>query len=122
MHFCLDFEKPLVDLERKICELRGYSTDHVDFSGDIVRLEKKAEKLRKEIFSNLDRWQLTQLARHINRPFTLDFVQHIFTDWFEVHGDRLYRDDPALVCGFARFEGEPAPSSDTRRGGIPRKK
>lgn len=107
MHFCLDFEKPLFDLERKICELRGYSTDHVDFSGDIHKLEKKAERLRKEIFSNLDRWQLTQLARHINRPFTLDFVEHIFTDWFEVHGDRLYRDDPALVCGFARFDGEP---------------
>ena len=63
--------------------------------------------MRREIFSNLNRWQLTQLARHINRPFTLDFVKHIFTDWFEVHGDRNFRDDPALVCGFARFEGQP---------------
>jgi acetyl-CoA carboxylase carboxyl transferase subunit alpha len=107
MRFSLDFEKPLVELERKICELREYSTDQVDFSSDIQKLEKKAEKLRREIFSNLDRWQLTQLARHINRPFTLDFIQHLFTDWFEVHGDRLFRDDPALVCGFARFEGEP---------------
>jgi acetyl-CoA carboxylase carboxyl transferase subunit alpha len=107
MRFYLDFEKPLVELERKICELRDYSTDQVDFSSDIQKLEKKAEKLRGEIFSNLDRWQLTQLARHINRPFTLDFIQHLFTDWFEVHGDRLFRDDPALVCGFARFEGEP---------------
>jgi acetyl-CoA carboxylase carboxyl transferase subunit alpha len=107
MHFYLDFEKPLVELERKICELREYSTDEVDFSADIKKLEKKAEKLRQEIFSNLNRWQITQLARHVNRPFTLDFVSRIFTDWFEVHGDRLYRDDPALVCGFARFEGEP---------------
>jgi acetyl-CoA carboxylase carboxyl transferase subunit alpha len=107
MQFSLDFEKPLVELERKICELREYSTEEVDFSADIKKLEKKAEKLRQEIFSNLNRWQVTQLARHVNRPFTLDFVQHIFTDWFEVHGDRLYRDDPALVCGFARFEGEP---------------
>ncbi len=107
MQFYLDFEKPLVELERKICELREYSTDEVDFSADIKKLEKKAEKLRQEIFSNLNRWQITQLARHVKRPFTLDFISRIFTDWFEVHGDRLYRDDPALVCGFARFEGEP---------------
>jgi len=107
MQFYLDFEKPLVELEQKLNELRGYSTDEVDFSNEIQRLEKKAEKLRREIFSNLDRWQLTQLARHVNRPFTLDFVKHIFTDWFEVHGDRNFRDDPALVCGFARFDGEP---------------
>jgi acetyl-CoA carboxylase carboxyl transferase subunit alpha len=107
MQFYLEFEKPLVALEQKLNELRAYSTDEVDFSGEIEKLEKKAEKLRREIFSNLSRWQLTQLARHINRPFTLDFVKHIFTDWFEVHGDRNYRDDPALVCGFARFDGEP---------------
>ncbi|BCA80144.1 acetyl-coenzyme A carboxylase carboxyltransferase subunit alpha [Desulfuromonas sp. AOP6] len=107
MQFYLDFEKPLVDLEQKIRELRDYSTDKVDFSGDLKKLEKKAQKLREEIFSNLTRWQRTQLARHINRPFTLDYVQHIFTDWFEVHGDRNFRDDPALVCGFARFEGQP---------------
>ncbi|MCP3177518.1 MAG: acetyl-CoA carboxylase carboxyltransferase subunit alpha [Desulfuromonadales bacterium] len=107
MQFYLDFEKPLVDLEQKIRELRDYSTDKVDFSSDLKKLEKKAQKLREEIFSNLTRWQRTQLARHINRPFTLDYVQHIFTDWFEVHGDRNFRDDPALVCGFARFEGQP---------------
>jgi acetyl-CoA carboxylase carboxyl transferase subunit alpha len=107
MQFYLEFEKPLVELEQKIRELKEYSTDTVDFSGDIRKLEKKADKLREEIFSNLSRWQRTQLARHVNRPFTLDFVEHIFTDWFEVHGDRNFRDDPALVCGFARFDGEP---------------
>jgi acetyl-CoA carboxylase carboxyl transferase subunit alpha len=64
-------------------------------------------QLREEIFANLTRWQRTQLARHINRPFTLDYIENIFTDWFEVHGDRNFRDDPALVCGFARFDGEP---------------
>ena len=64
-------------------------------------------QLREEIFANLTRWQRTQLARHINRPFTLDYIEQIFTDWFEVHGDRNFRDDPALVCGFARFDGEP---------------
>ncbi len=107
MQFFLDFEKPLVELEQKIRELREYSTEKVDFSGEIKKLEKKAEKLRDEIFTNLTRWQRTQLARHVNRPFTLDFVKYIFTDWFEVHGDRNFRDDPAIVCGFARLDGEP---------------
>ena len=107
MQFYLDFEKPLVDLDQKIHELRGYSTEKVSFSSDIVKLEKKAEKLREEIFANLNRWQRTQLARHVNRPFPLDFVNHIFTEWFEVHGDRNFRDDPAIVCGFARFDGQP---------------
>jgi acetyl-CoA carboxylase carboxyl transferase subunit alpha len=107
MQFYLDFEKPLVDLDQKIRELRDYSTVSVDFSSDIKKLEKKSEKLRDEIFSNLTRWQRTQLARHQSRPHTLDYIQHIFTDWFEVHGDRNYRDDPALVCGFARLDGEP---------------
>ncbi|MGK2906416.1 MAG: acetyl-CoA carboxylase carboxyltransferase subunit alpha [Desulfuromonadales bacterium] len=107
MQFYLDFEKPLVELDQKIRELRDYSTDSVDFSSDIKKLEKKSDKLRDEIFSNLTRWQRTQLARHQSRPHTLDYIQHIFTDWFEVHGDRNYRDDPALVCGFARLDGEP---------------
>ena len=107
MQFFLDFEKPLVELEQKIRELRDYSTDSVDFSNDIKKLEKKAEKLRDEIFTNLTRWQRTQLARHQARPYTLDYIKHIFTDWFEVHGDRNFRDDPALVCGFARLDGAP---------------
>ncbi|MDO3379533.1 acetyl-CoA carboxylase carboxyl transferase subunit alpha [Geoalkalibacter halelectricus] len=107
MQFYLDFEKPIVDLERKIKELREFSTENVDFSSDIKKLEKKAAKLRDDIFSNLNRWQRTQLARHTNRPYTLDYVNNIFTEWFEVHGDRNFRDDPALVCGFARLDGEP---------------
>lgn len=107
MQFFLDFEKPLVELEQKIKGLRDYSTDSVDFSSDIRKLEKKANKLRDEIFSSLTRWQRTQLARHQTRPYTLDYIQHIFTDWFEVHGDRNFRDDPALICGFARLDGEP---------------
>jgi acetyl-CoA carboxylase carboxyl transferase subunit alpha len=107
MQYYLDFEKPLVELEQKIRELRDYSTDSVDFSNEIKKLEKKAEKLRDEIFTNLSRWQRTQLARHQNRPYTLDYVKHIFTDWNEIHGDRNFRDDPALVCGMARFDGDP---------------
>lgn len=107
MQFFLDFEKPLVDLQQKIRELRDYSSGTVDFSSDISKLEKKASKLREEIFSKLNRWQRTQLARHQSRPYTLDYIQNIFTDWFEVHGDRNFRDDPALVCGFARLNGQP---------------
>jgi len=107
MQFFLDFEKPLIELEQKIRELRDFSTDSVDFTNDIKKLEKKAEKLRDEIFSNLTRWQRTQLARHQSRPYTLDYIKHIFTEWFEVHGDRNFRDDPALVCGFARLDGQP---------------
>jgi acetyl-CoA carboxylase carboxyl transferase subunit alpha len=103
----LEFEKPLAELEAKIGELRDFSTDNVDFDSDIKKLEKKSVKLKKEIFSNLSRWQRTQLARHADRPYVLDYIDMIFTDWFEVHGDRNFRDDPALVCGFARFEGQP---------------
>ncbi|HKK01182.1 MAG TPA: acetyl-CoA carboxylase carboxyl transferase subunit alpha, partial [Desulfuromonadales bacterium] len=122
MHFYLDFEKPLVELEQKIRELREYSTEKVDFSSEIKKLEKKAEKLREEIFGNLSRWQRTQLARHVNRPFTLDYVRQIFTDWFEVHGDRNFRDDPAIVCGFARFDGEPCCVIGHQKGRTTREK
>ncbi len=107
MNQFLDFEKPIADLEAKIGELRDYSTDSVDFTSEIKKLEKKAEKLKKEIYSNLTRWQRTQLARHANRPYSLDYIDRIFTDWFEVHGDRNFRDDHALVCGFARIDGKP---------------
>jgi len=107
MNQYLDFEKPIAELETKIGELREYSTDSVDFSADIKKLEKKADKLKTEIYSKLTRWQRTQLARHANRPHTEDYIEHIFTDFFEVHGDRNFRDDPALVCGFAKLDGKP---------------
>ena len=107
MNQYLDFEQPIADLETKIGELREYSTDNVDFSSEIKKLEKKADKLKKEVYSNLSRWQRTQLARHAKRPYSLDYIERIFTDWSEVHGDRNYRDDPALVCGFARIDGKP---------------
>ncbi|NOQ50850.1 MAG: acetyl-CoA carboxylase carboxyltransferase subunit alpha [Desulfuromonadaceae bacterium] len=106
MNHYLDFEKPIAELEIKIGELREYSTDSVDFSSEIMKLEKKADKLKKEIYVNLSRWQRTQLARHANRPYTLDYIEHIFTDFFEVHGDRNFREDPALICGFAKIDGK----------------
>ncbi len=107
MNTFLDFERPLVELEAKIRELRDYSTDNVSFASEAEKLERKAEKLKKDIFSNLSRWQRTQLARHPERPFTLDLMNGLFTDWFEVHGDRNFADDPAIVAGFARLNGEP---------------
>lgn len=107
MNQILDFEKPIAELETKIGELREYSTARVDFSSEINKLERKAAKLKKEVYSNLTRWQRTQLARHANRPYSLDYIKRIFTDWSEIHGDRNYRDDPALVCGFARIDGKP---------------
>ncbi|HET8725168.1 MAG TPA: acetyl-CoA carboxylase carboxyltransferase subunit alpha [Anaeromyxobacteraceae bacterium] len=106
--FTTEFEKPLVALESKIEELKQLSGGAgVDFSDEIVKLERKAKKLQAEIFRDLSRWQVVQLARHPNRPYTLDYVQSIFTDWMELEGDRRFAADHAIVAGLARFEGEP---------------
>ncbi|NMC73844.1 MAG: acetyl-CoA carboxylase carboxyltransferase subunit alpha [Geobacteraceae bacterium] len=103
----LDFEKPIVELEEKLRELQEFSTASVNLKTEISHLEKKVEKMREEIFSNLTRWQKVQLARHINRPFTLDYIRLIFTDFIELHGDRKFADDHAIVAGLARLDGEP---------------
>ena len=105
--FYLEFEKPLMELEKKIEELREMSTDTLDLSKEIAKLEKRAEAMRGEIFANLSRWQKAQVARHPNRPFTLDYVNTLFTDFIELHGDRNFGDDAAIVGGMARFNGEP---------------
>jgi acetyl-CoA carboxylase carboxyl transferase subunit alpha len=106
--FTTEFEKPLVALESKIEELKQLSGGAgVDFSDEIVKLERKAKKLQAEIFKDLSRWQIVQLARHPNRPYTLDYLQAIFTDWMELEGDRRFAADHAIVAGLARFEGEP---------------
>jgi acetyl-CoA carboxylase carboxyl transferase subunit alpha len=103
----LDFEKPIVELEEKLRELQEFSTASVNLRTEISRLEKKVEKMREEVFSNLTRWQKVQLARHINRPFTMDYIRLIFTDFIELHGDRKFADDHAIVAGLARLGGEP---------------
>ncbi len=103
----LDFEKPIVELEEKLRELQEFSTASVNLKTEISRLEKKVEKMREEVFSNLTRWQKVQLARHINRPFTMDYIRLIFTDFIELHGDRKFADDHAIVAGLARLDGEP---------------
>ena len=101
----LEFERPIIDLERKISELRGLSTATVDFSAEIRRLEQKARKLQKEVFADLSAQQKVQLSRHPGRPYMLDYVRLLCEDFVELHGDRSFRDDPAIVGGIARFAG-----------------
>ena len=106
--YVIDFERPLIALESKIAELKQLSGGAaVDFTEEIVKLEKKAKKLQAEIFSDLTRWQIVQLARHPNRPYFLDYLGALFTDFFEVEGDRRFAADHAIVGGFAKFDGEP---------------
>jgi acetyl-CoA carboxylase carboxyl transferase subunit alpha len=95
----LEFEKPLLDLEEKIEEMRKMS-ETVDLSEEISSLEQKAEELKREIYQNLTRWQRVQLARHPERPFTMDYIEALTTDFIELHGDRGVRDDPAIIGGF----------------------
>src|SRR5262245_34715138 len=102
----LDFERPIAELEAKIEELRHVGSDtDVNINEEISRLKTKSRALTRQIFSNLTAWQITQLARHPQRPYTLDYIERIFTDFHELHGDRHFRDDPAIVAGLARLEG-----------------
>src|SRR5512136_2870646 len=105
--FSLAFEKPLVELEKKVEELHALSGESFDLKGEIGKLEKRVDKMREEIFAGLTRWQTAQVARHPNRPFTLDYISQIFTDFVELHGDRNFGDDHAIVGGLAKLDGEP---------------
>jgi acetyl-CoA carboxylase carboxyl transferase subunit alpha len=103
----LDFEQPIADLEAKIEELRFVQDDTaVDISEEIAQLQAKSQGLVKEIYAKLTPWQVSQLARHPQRPYTLDYVSEIFTDFHELHGDRSYADDLSMVGGLARFNGQ----------------
>lgn len=104
----LEFEQPIADLIAKIEELRlvGNRND-LNISAEIEKLNAQSVKLTEQIFSNLTSWQVSQLARHPKRPYTLDYIQHVFTDWDELHGDRHYGDDAAIVSGVARLNEEP---------------
>lgn len=106
--FLLDFEKPVVELEKKILSLK-VSAEHskIDFSSEIAELEEKKEKLKKEIYGSLTSWQKVMLARHPSRPYTLDYVKIICENFVELHGDRAFGDDPALVCGLATIDNKP---------------
>jgi len=104
----LDFERPIVELEKKITEMKAYAVEeNVELADEIKRLETRLYRLMQDTYSKLNRWQRVQLARHPNRPYTLDYVERIFTDFIEIHGDRQFADDPALVAGLARLNGEP---------------
>jgi acetyl-CoA carboxylase carboxyl transferase subunit alpha len=105
-HF-LEFEQPVAELEAKIDELRYVQNESaVDISEEIDRLSKKSQQLTKEIYSSLSPWQVTQIARHPQRPYTLDYLNEVFTDYRELHGDRTFADDASIVGGLARFNGQ----------------
>ncbi|MBA1197600.1 acetyl-CoA carboxylase carboxyltransferase subunit alpha [Pseudomonas shirazensis] len=104
----LDFEQPIADLQAKIEELRLVGNDNsLNISDEIARLQDKSSTLTESIFSNLTSWQIARLARHPRRPYTLDYLQHIFTEFEELHGDRHFSDDAAIVGGTARLDGKP---------------
>ena len=103
----LEFEQPIAELEAKIEELRYVQDDSaLDISEDINRLQKKSQVLTREIYSKLTAWQISQVARHPQRPYTLDYIQNLFTDFEELHGDRSFADDAAIVGGLARFNAQ----------------
>ena len=99
----LDFEKPIIELEKKIEEMKDYE-DNLDIKEEIEKLEEKVITLKKNVFKNLTRWQRVQLARHPERPYTLDYIYLMTEDFIELHGDRTYRDDKAIVGGFAKID------------------
>jgi len=104
----LDFEQPIAELEAKITELRYVSDDNeINISEEIAHLQLKSQELTRSIFLSLTAWQISQLARHPQRPYMLDYIERIFTDFEELHGDRTFGDDPAIVGGLARLEGRP---------------
>jgi acetyl-CoA carboxylase carboxyl transferase subunit alpha len=102
----LEFEKPIIELEKKIAEMKKYS-ESLDLGEEITTLEEKVNQLRKSVYEGLTRWQKVQLARHPDRPYTLDYINMMTTDFIELHGDRSFRDDKAVVGGFAFLESEP---------------
>jgi len=103
----LDFEKPIVELEKKIQELKNFiSEKKIDLSSEVSRLEDKLQHLKKDTYSSLTAWQRVQLARHPQRPYTLDYINMLMSDFIELHGDRAFADDKAIVCGFAKLDNQ----------------
>ncbi|MCM8796301.1 MAG: acetyl-CoA carboxylase carboxyltransferase subunit alpha [Candidatus Omnitrophica bacterium] len=102
----LEFEKPIAELEKKIKELKDFSEKKINISAEVKRLEDKLEALKKETYANLTAWQKVQIARHPQRPYTLDYINMLMTDFLELHGDRAFFDDKALIAGLAKFEGQ----------------
>jgi acetyl-CoA carboxylase carboxyl transferase subunit alpha len=100
----LDFERPILELQRRLQDLKSQSSDHgLDFDSEVDAMESKIRETRREIYENLTAWQRVQIARHIQRPFALDYVSRCFTDWMELHGDRVFGDDKAMPSGLAKI-------------------
>ena len=100
----LDFEKPILELQRRLQELKSHSDKHdIDFDSEVESMELKIRETRREIYENLTAWQRVQIARHVQRPFALDYIARCFTEWIELHGDRLFGDDKAMPCGLAKL-------------------
>ncbi|MEH7439798.1 acetyl-CoA carboxylase carboxyl transferase subunit alpha [Neobacillus drentensis] len=113
----LEFERPIVELRRKITELKEFTkTADVDLSSEIIKLESRLEKLEQDIYENIKPWDRVQIARHPNRPTTLDYISYLFEDFFELHGDRTFADDEAIVGGVAKFKGLPVTVIGHQRG------
>ncbi len=104
----LDFERPIVELEKKISDMKDFSVgENIQLDGEIKSMLQKLQKLRKEVYSSLTHWQRVQLSRHPRRPHALDFINMMTTEFLELHGDRLFADDTAMVAGFARLDDDP---------------
>src|SRR3954447_6366990 len=100
----LDFEKPIFELQRRLQELKSHSDQHeIDFDSEVESMELKIRETRRQIYDNLTAWQRVQIARHVQRPFALDYIGRCFTEWIELHGDRVFGDDKAMPCGLARL-------------------
>ncbi len=113
----LDFEKPIVELKKKIQELHDFSqSNQIDVTSELAALNERLNQTMKEIYSSLSPWQRVQLARHPERPYTLDYVERLFTDFMEFSGDRRFRDDKAIVGGFAKFHNKPVMIIGTQKG------
>lgn len=115
--YALPFEKPIIELEKKLKELQTFSqTQKIDVSLEVERMQNKIAEMRREIYANLTPWQQVLVARHPLRPYALDYIREIATDFTELHGDRLYADDRALIGGFARLEGQRVMFIGTQKG------
>ena len=113
----LEFEKPIIELRKKLQELQELSeSSKLDLSAEIRSLTERMNETMKEIYSSLTPWQRVQLARHPERPYTLDYINHIFPNFIELSGDRRFRDDKAIIGGFAKFQGKPGMVIGTQKG------
>lgn len=117
MKHMLDFEKPIYELKDKISELKDMAKEsNLDLAEDIIRLESRLINLEQNVYQHLSAWDRVQIARHPERPTTLDYIDHLFTDFIELHGDRLFRDDPAIITGIANYKGQPVTVIGQQRG------